>query len=92
MTKTASLMAIAAAATIAITGLATSADAKGKRVFIKVGSGHHHFKHHHHHRRFFVAGPVYGYGYGGGCGYAKSMWWKTGSLYWKDRYYTCKGW
>ncbi len=93
MTKTATLLAATAATILAVSGLAATADAKGKRVVVKFGGGHH-FHHKFHKRHFLVARSSYGYGYGhgDGCGYAKSMWSKTGNHYWKNRYYTCKGW
>ena len=29
---------------------------------------------------------------GGGCGYYYERWEKTGSLFWKRKYFICKGW
>jgi opacity protein-like surface antigen len=59
---------------------------------------HHHYhrghRHHfgHFHRRGFVIGPVYSYGYGGGCGWLRHRAVVTGSPYWWHRYRLCRGW
>jgi hypothetical protein len=90
--KTGTIVAGVAAGLVAIMGSAGAADAKGKHVVVKVGHGHghhhHHHRHHFHGRHFYYGSPVVY----GGCGYEKNMWWKTGSFYWKKRYYECKGW
>ena len=55
--------------------------------------GHH--RHGRHHRRGYIYGagiPFFygGYGYyGGGCGYYYRKWQRTGSRYWRNRYYAC---
>jgi hypothetical protein len=84
---TGTILAGTAVAAIAFMGAMGTAEAKTKGVVVKVGHGHHHK--HHFHKRFYYGSPVY---YGGGCGYEKHMWWKTGTHYWKTRYYECKGW
>jgi hypothetical protein len=59
------------------------------------GYGGHH-GHAFRHNRFFVGGLGYGdyydYAYGGDdCGYARNMWHRTGTSYWRHRYYACVG-
>ena len=66
------------------------------------GMGGGHFGHHGHgfrHNRFFVGGlgdgyygDYYDYAYGDDdCGYARDMWHRTGTSYWRHRYYACVG-
>lgn len=61
------------------------------------GRHHHHHGHHHHHHRhgfhrgiyfapFVVAGA-----YGGSCYWLKVKAYETGSRYWYNRYYACRG-
>lgn len=45
-------------------------------------SDHHHFYRSH----LYVVSPSYG------CGYYYDKWLLTGSFYWKQQYYVCKGW
>ena len=61
------------------------------------GYGGHH-GHGFRHNRFFVGGlgnydgDYYDYAYGGDdCGYARNMWHRTGTSYWRHRYYACVG-
>lgn len=63
------------------------------------GYGGHH-DHGFRHNRFFVGGLGYGYydgdyydyAYGDDdCGYARDMWHRTGTSYWRHRYYACVG-
>lgn len=79
------LKALALAGTVAIPALmgGMGAAEAGKKGFF-----HHHWKHHHHHHHYLphFAGDHYG------CGYYKIRWHKTGSFYWKKRYFICKGW
>ena len=58
----------------------------------------HHHHHHHRHgwRRGIIIGAGFpffygGYGYYGGCGYYYRKWMRTGSRYWRHRYYDCTG-
>lgn len=86
--KSATILAGTAAAFVAVMGATGAAEAKGKHFKFGGGVHKHHFHKHHFRRHHFYAGPVIVHG----CGYEKRMWWKTGSYYWKNRYYTCKGW
>jgi hypothetical protein len=57
--------------------------------------GHHgfwRFGGHRFHRRVFIGGPVYAYGYGGGCAWLRHRALVTGSPYWWRRYRWCRGW
>ena len=74
--KTLALVATAATATL-MSGLGP-AQAKHKWH----GFGIHHGPRVH----LFIGGG------GGGCGYYYDMWQDTGRLYWKRRYYQCRGW
>lgn len=62
--------------------------------------GHRH-RHRHGWRRgiiigagfpFFYGGYGYYGGYYGGCGYYYRKWMRTGSRYWRNRYYECRYW
>lgn len=90
MKITGTILAGTAAAIVAITGATGAAEAKSKKhVHISIGGGGGHFhKHRFHRRHLFLASPYIHHG----CGYEKHMWWKTGSYYWKQQYYLCKGW
>lgn len=75
-----SVLATGAAAVLMSLSVAAPAQAGGN-------GKHFHFGHHHHHHHF---GPSFYVGSGGyGCGYYKRMWWKTGSFFWKAKYYDC---
>lgn len=62
-----------------------------------------HYGHRHHRHRwrrgviigagfpFFYGGGYYG-GYYNGCGYYYRKWMRTGSRYWRNRYYECRYW
>jgi hypothetical protein len=70
-----------------------------------IGGGHvahmgGHYGHGFHRGRFFAgigngfyfddyAYPDYAYDDGGGCGYARQMWHRTGRPYWRHRYDAC---
>ena len=60
-----------------------------------------HRRHRHRHGRWWRGGVVIGagipffyggYGYYGGCSYYRRMWYRTGSRYWRRRYYACRYW
>jgi len=64
------------------------------------GGRHYGHRHHRHHRhgRYYRRGYLYGAGipllygglsYYGGCGYYYRKWQRTGSRYWRSRYYSC---
>ena len=58
---------------------------------------HHHHRHRHGWRRGIIIGAGFpffygGYGYYGGCGYYYRKWMRTGSRYWRNRYYDCRYW
>jgi hypothetical protein len=79
--KLKSVAIAAGVAMLALTGAVGGAEAGGK---------HFHFhKHHFHHNHHLFVAPVVVHD---GCGYYKHMWWKTGFLFWKQKYYVCKGW
>jgi hypothetical protein len=40
----------------------------------------------------YGGGYYYGSGYYGGCGYYYRKWMRTGSRYWRNRYYDCRYW
>jgi hypothetical protein len=57
----------------------------------------HHHRHGRHHRRGYIYGagiPFFygGYSYYSGCGYYYRKWQRTGSRYWRNRYYDCRSW
>lgn len=90
LSKSATLLTATAATIVAVMGASATADAKGKHFKFGGGVHKHHFHGHNHHfrRHHFYAGPVIHVG----CGYEKRMWWSTGSYYWKQRYFICRGW
>lgn len=58
---------------------------------------HHRHRHRHGWRRGVIFGAGFpffysGYGYYGGCGYYYRRWMRTGSRYWRNRYYDCRYW
>ncbi|MEW5961931.1 MAG: hypothetical protein AB1749_00060 [Pseudomonadota bacterium] len=67
----------AGVAMLALTGAVGGAEAGGKH--LRFGVHKHHFLH----------APLVIHD---GCGYYKRMWWKTGFLFWKEKYFICKGW
>jgi hypothetical protein len=75
-----SLLISGAAALLMSVAAVAPAQAHGKKLHFH-GFGHHHH-HHHHHKLHF-------HSWGHGCGYYKRMWWRTGSYYWKVKYYDC---
>ncbi len=56
---------------------------------------HHHHGHHHHHHRLhrglYIAPFVVAGAYGGSCYWLKVKAYETGSRYWYNRYYACRG-
>ena len=76
-----SIVATGAAALLLSLGAVSSAQAGG-------GKKMHFGGHHHHHHFHGGYGPSF-YVDGGGCGYYKRMFWKTGNYYWKAKYYDC---
>ena len=78
------LLASGAAALLMGLGAAAPAQAGGKHGHHHHGHHHHHFGHHHGYGPSIYIGGGYG-----GCGYYKRMWWRTGSYYWKAKYYDC---
>jgi hypothetical protein len=59
------------------------------------GDGHYdHYKRsgrHGNYRRYAYGLPYISYGYGGGCSWLRSQALITGSPYWWNRYYQCRG-
>ena len=51
--------------------------------------GHHH--HHHFRGAYFYGAPII-VTRAPDCGYAYARWQGSGSYYWKQRYFACKGW
>ncbi|MDX2289032.1 MAG: hypothetical protein NW217_09455 [Hyphomicrobiaceae bacterium] len=76
-----------AVALVAITGGVGEAEAGKRGGFFKHKSIH--FSIHRIHRPRFVVHS--GYSNGGGCGFYKFKWKKTGSFFWKSKYFDCKG-
>lgn len=76
-----------AVATFAGTSMVGSSEAEAR--------GLHRHRHHHHHHRFhrhFYVAPFVAAGvYGGGCYWLKVKAVETGSGYWWNRYYNCRG-
>ncbi len=69
------------------------------------GRRHAYYGHRHRHRGWrrglvigagipflYGGGYYYGSGYYGGCGYYYRKWMRTGSRYWRNRYYDCRYW
>ncbi len=65
------------------------------------GGRHYHRGRYHRHGRHWRRGVVIGagipffysgYGYYSGCGYYYRKWQRTGSRYWRNRYYACRWW
>ncbi len=81
------LTAVAAAAMMFGTLAASEhAEAKGRHFVIHKSV---HVKHGFHKRHFHYGPPVV---VATGCGFEKRMWLKTGSFFWKSKYYRCRGW
>jgi hypothetical protein len=76
-----STLAAAGLAVVALTGVAGAANAHGH------GHGRHHFFFGHSYGPRLYIGPTYR-----DCSYYREMWEDTGRLYWKRKYYVCKGW
>lgn len=84
------VLATTALAVVTFTGTSLISSSESE-----AGGLHRHRHHHHHHHRFhrgiYIAPFVVAGAYGGSCYWLKVRAYETGSRYWYNRYYECRG-